>query len=273
MTLAIAPAQPQTTTPLSYRKSVELLRPPQLQVLRSAYRASKAQNDDRGFMRWSGIHGLPLPYSCQHHTELFLPWHRAYLYFFELSLKRYEPTVTLPWWDWTSASSHQHGVPPSYAVAKVGGAANPLGAGGPIDPLATKQGRASGVGGPRITSRNHDLPAALPTPKQIENVLKLGDFLDFQQHLEQIHDDVHIWCGGTMAEIPFAAFDALFFAHHAMIDRIWRLWQLRHPTAIVPHSLRNDALDPFHITVADTLDVIALGYDYATFSSRTVINS
>ena len=45
------------------------------------------------------------------------------------------------------------------------------------------------------------------------------------------------------------------------------------PTAVVPHSLLGDALDPFHITVADTLDVTALGYDYATFSSRTVISS
>ena len=45
-----------------------------------------------------------------------------------------------------------------------------------------------------------------------------------------------------MAEIPLAAYDPLFFAHHTMIDRIWRLWQLRHPTAGVPADLLGAAL-------------------------------
>jgi tyrosinase len=74
-----------------------------------------------------------------------------------------------------------------------------------------------------------------------------------------------------MAEIPYAAYDPIFFAHHAMIDRLWRLWQLRHPTAVVPPDLLAEALSPFNITVAQTIDVNALGYDYASFSSRTPI--
>jgi tyrosinase len=270
VTLAIAPAQPRAATPLSYRKDVARLRGPQLAALRNAYAASKARTDDRGFFRWAGIHGLPLPISCQHHTQLFLPWHRAYLYFFELSLKRFEPTVTLPWWDWTSSGSHSYGVPHAYAAAQVDGGSNPLAAGGPIAPQAVSQG---GQGAPTIVSRNHDEPARLPTAHHVNRLLGLGDFLDFQQQLEQVHDEVHVWLGGTMSEIPFAAYDPLFFAHHAMIDRIWRLWQMRHPTSVVPHSLLNEALDPFHMTVAETIDVNALGYDYAAFSSRTVIDS
>ncbi|MBV9870351.1 MAG: tyrosinase family protein, partial [Frankiaceae bacterium] len=43
----------------------------------------QAINDERGYQYWAGIHGLPLPNSCQHGTILFLPWHRAYLYLFE----------------------------------------------------------------------------------------------------------------------------------------------------------------------------------------------
>ena len=50
--------------------------------------------------------------------------------------------------------------------------------------------------------------------------------------------------GGTMAEIPFASYDPVFFAHHVMIDRLWRLWQLRHPTAVVPAELLSEALPP-----------------------------
>jgi hypothetical protein len=56
-----------------------------------------------------------------------------------------------------------------------------------------------------------------------------------------------------------------------MIDRLWRLWQLRHPTAAVPAGLLSEALPPFNITVAQTIDANALGYDYASFSSRTLI--
>jgi tyrosinase len=261
------PAQRVTQAPLSYRKNVKLLRAPQLAALRAAYHASMQVSDDRGFQHWAGIHGLPLPMYCQHHTSLFLAWHRAYLYFFELTLKEHDPTVTLPWWDWTSAWSHQVGVPLSYSAAKADGKPNPL-AGGPVDPQATRQG---GQGAPDHTSRNPGDPAGLPTAGQISELLGRGDFLDFQQQLESYHDDVHVWVGGTMAEIPFAAYDPVFFAHHVMIDRIWRLWQLRHPTAVVPADLLNEALPPFGMTVAQTTDVNALGYDYASFSSRAQI--
>ena len=269
MTVATLPAQRVAQAPLSYRKNVKVLRGPQLATLRSAYSASMGVGDDRGWQYWAGIHGLPLPMSCQHHTELFLPWHRAYLYYFELTLKEFEPTVTLPWWDWTSAWSHQVGFPLVYSAAEVAGKPNPL-AGGPINALAQQQG---GQGAPDHTSRSPDDPANLPTAADVSQLLDLGDFLDFQQQLESIHDGVHVWSGGTMAEIPYAAYDPIFFAHHCMIDRVWRLWQLRHPTAIVPADLLNEALPPFNITVAQTVNVNALGYDYASFSSRTQIGS
>ena len=121
MTVTTLQAQPVAQAPLSYRKNVAMLRGPQLTALRSAFRASMQLSDDRGWQYWAGIHGLPLPMYCQHHTPLFLAWHRAYLYYFELSLKEFEPTVTLPWWDWTSSWSHRVGFPVSYSVAEAGG--------------------------------------------------------------------------------------------------------------------------------------------------------
>jgi tyrosinase len=267
MTVATLSAQQLTQAPLSYRKNVAMLRVPQLEALQSAFTASMGVGDDRGWQYWAGIHGLPLPMYCQHHTPLFLAWHRAYLYYFELSLKEFEPTVTLPWWDWTSSWSHEVGVPLRYSDAEAGGQPNPL-AGGPINALAQQQ---AGPGAPGHTSRDPGNPADLPTAEQISELLGRGDFLDFQQQLEAYHDAVHVWVGGTMAEIPLAAYDPVFFAHHTMIDRVWRLWQLRHPTAGVPGDLLDEALPPFNITVAQTIDVTALGYDYASFSSRTTI--
>ena len=121
MTVDTLPAQQVVQAPLSYRKNVAMLREPQLAVVRRAFSASMQVGDDRGWLHWAGIHGLPLPMYCQHHTPLFLAWHRAYLYYFELTLKEYEPTVTLPWWDWTSAWSHQVGFPLRYRDAEAEG--------------------------------------------------------------------------------------------------------------------------------------------------------
>lgn len=91
------PAQFATQTPLSFRKNVAVWRADQLAAFRRAVTASMAVSDDRGWLHWAGLHGLPLPMYCQHHTPLFLPWHRAYLYYLELTLKEHEITATLPW--------------------------------------------------------------------------------------------------------------------------------------------------------------------------------
>jgi tyrosinase len=74
-----------------------------------------------------------------------------------------------------------------------------------------------------------------------------------------------------MTQIAFAAYDPIFWAHHTMIDRLWRLWQLRHPGALPPAAILLDALPPFRATVRQTLDVTALGYDYATSTASTVV--
>jgi|GEM_PF-532616 len=36
-----------------------------------------------------------------HNDSAFLPWHRQFLYQFEQALQTVDPTVTLPYWDWT----------------------------------------------------------------------------------------------------------------------------------------------------------------------------
>ena len=80
-------------------------------------------------------------------------------------------------------------------------------------------------------------------------MLGLADFLDFTAQVEDLHNRVHVWVGGHMGLIPFAAFDPIFWAHHTMIDRLWRLWQLRHGNSTIPAGLLDDALPPFRMTV------------------------
>src|SRR6202789_2883259 len=227
--------------------------------------ASMKITDERGYNSQAGIHGLPLPSSCDiaHGQPIFLPWHRAYLYFFELTLRPGGADVTLPWWDWTTDRK----IPKAYAQARAQGKKNPLHS-AKVDPTALAQGARSGDIKAPNTVRFPGQPGSPPLPSaaDIQHVLGLGDFLDFTQQLEQLHNNVHVWVGGDkghMGDIPFAAFDPIFWAHHAMIDRVWRMWQLLHPQASVPSSLLGEALAPFGMTVAQTLDANALGYDYA----------
>lgn len=261
---AVSPQQPSVA--LRYRLSVDTMNDAQLTAFRAAMSSAMAISDERGYNYQAGIHGLPLPISCDiaHGHPIFLPWHRAYLYFFELTLRDQQAEVTLPWWDWTADAA----IPAAYNDSHVDRAPNPLYS-AKVDPVALEQGaREEDPKAPNtLREPGADGAPPLPSTAEIEAVLALGDFEDFTHQLENLHNNVHMWVGGNkghMGDIQFAAFDPIFWAHHAMIDRVWRLWQLRHPQAGVPAPLLGEALAPFNMTVAQTLECATLGYDYAT---------
>jgi len=260
---AVSPQQP--SVPLRYRLNVDSMSAAQLTAFRAAMTSAMGISDERGYNYQAGIHGLPLPISCDiaHGHSIFLPWHRAYLYFFELTLRDQQPDVALPWWDWSTDPA----IPVAYDEQRVNGAANPLYS-AKVDPVALEQGARGKDPRAPMTLREPDSDGAPPLPSNsdIEEVLALGSFEDFTHQLENLHNNVHMWVGGNkghMGDIQFAAFDPIFWAHHAMIDRVWRLWQLRHPQAGVPATLLNEALPPFKMTVAQTIESATLGYEYA----------
>jgi tyrosinase len=253
-----APSATQAPAALRHRRDARQLTVGQLADFRQAIAAAQAIGDDRGYQFWAGIHGLPLPISCQHHTHVFLPWHRAYLYFFEKTLQDRVAGVTLPWWDWTV----EQDIPSPYGSRRVDRRTNPLyespiQTGGRRDPRETRTWRAPGQDG------------ALPSSADLEAALDNRDFYTFQTQLESVHDGIHMWVGGTMGDISVAAYDPIFWAHHAMIDRCWYLWQLRHPGAAPPSTILDRALAPFPLTVRQTLDITQLGYDYAASTAAT----
>ncbi|KAG8798511.1 hypothetical protein FRC16_007116 [Serendipita sp. 398] len=47
--------------------------------------------------------------------------------------------------------------------------------------------------------------------------------------LEAIHGSIHGYIGGHMDDLDYAAFDPVFWLHHANVDRIFALWQARNP--------------------------------------------
>lgn len=260
----VAGASKLLPSQLRVRKSVTALNDDEVAALRGGITQMLALSDDRGYEYWAGIHGLPLPISCVHGSPLFLPWHRAYLYYVEQYLLDQEPGVSLPWWDWST----QQGIPQVYDQATLAdGTANPL-ASAPITGIPASQFNQEGEATVSETSRSPGPPSGLPSTDDVANVLALDDFMDFTGQLEQLHNQVHVWVGGTMSQIPLAAFDPVFWAHHTMIDRLWSIWQQSHAGAGVGSVSLAAPLGPFPtLTVSQTLNIATLGYQYAASSS------
>ena len=216
---------------------------------------------DRGYQRWAGIHGLPLPIYGQHGTASFLPWNRIYLLRFEEALRGFEPGVVLPWWDWTASDA----IPAAFAAKEVDGRPNPL-YGSRID--VNRSGESTEAN-PSETSREPGSSDWLPGGALVDEALESSGFDEFAGRLEQIHNGLHVWLGGTHATIAYAFYDPFCWVYQASVDRIWWLWQDRHPNAALDDVLGKRELKPFEMTVAEVWGAARLGYAYAESHAGT----
>jgi tyrosinase len=250
---------------LKVRESVSRLSDDALARLRAAFTALMARPDNGGYQFFASWHGVSLGI-CEHHNALFLPWHRGYLYHLELALQDVDPEVTLPWWDWMDEA----GVPAAYDGDVLAGSEikpfgverqaewpertvreiAPPGAGGP-GPLPPPL-RTSVIGGQEV-----DLYAWM---------MDSPSYSEFSQRNWRLHDNIHVWLGGTMSDPNWAAFDPLFWAHHTMVDRLWRIWQHNHSGALPPEEILDQPMTYARapaLTAREVLDVKQLGYEYA----------
>lgn len=160
--------------------------------------------DDRGYGGVAGIHGLPLPISCVHaevRTEkdpnfrLFPLWHRAYLYILEKYLQdaASDPSIAMPYWDWSVEKYRAEGIPKAFSDPTVGGSPNPLFKFHvelpPVDLsrfIDTTRCTKTLV---FDTHREPNLRNAppLPTDTEVKKVLARHDYGDFSDKLEDLH--------------------------------------------------------------------------------------
>lgn len=264
-------------------------------ALRDAYTKMQklAANDNRGWIYWARYHGFNR-YDCWHHAktgpppereypyDLFLPWHRAYLYYFEHVVRDQNGNAIPPWWDWTSEASHEEGIPAAYSVAEVGSEQNSL-ASGPAPDMPeipahqTRRFPGDPKDLPHADTPTPELGWPKPLPAISELIEQSPTFEDFSGQVQDVHDFIHGWAGGKdpadpnaggdMGVVGTAAFDPLFWAHHTMIDRLWYEWQLKHGMNNIPPHYGEQVLAPFGLTVQEVLDVRLLGYDYASSSA------
>jgi len=241
---------------IKHRKRLSTLSEEELTALREAFRQAMEVTDSRGYGHFASLHGFPEPGYCEHGNQLFLPWHRAYLYYFEQSLQDLVPGVTLPWWDWADTDE----LPAAYgAETDPAGNPNPL-----FDAPIFAAGGERRPGWPERTRRVPSSTEALPTGADVEAAMEAANYDDFTLAVEQLHNAVHRWVGGEMRNQRLAGWDPLFWAHHTMVDRLWALWQVDEPGQLPRREHLGKGLNYFKdMTVAETLNVTDLGYDYA----------
>lgn len=139
-------------------------------------------------------------------------------------------------------------------------------------------------------------PTHYPEPANVEQLLAIPNWHDFgggpsEDHhfgaLEQMHNGMHNFAGGVnpffgdaeklgiaspdpqnfenpafgwMTDNRVTAYDPIFWAHHANVDRIWARWQALHPGQ-QPGDL-DGSQPPWPLTVGDALSTRKLGYEY-----------
>jgi len=218
------------TRPIVPRKPVSALSATEITELQTAFNKLRAlpQGDPRTWYMQADIHAL-LCDSCNgvsmqiHNSWNFLPWHRAYLYFYERilgSLAMNINTFRIPFWDWENNRS----IPLPYLAPTPGGLAL----------YDTSRDPAMAAGG--------DLPPTDGSMARIMNLMGISDFPIFGGtstiggSLEQdphnvIHDDLGNPTNSyeDMGVLGYAARDPIFFAHHCNIDKIWWEWNTNFP--------------------------------------------
>jgi tyrosinase len=161
--------------------------------------------------------------TCQAHFNAadepyFLPWHRMYVCFFEMIIRKVlnDNAFTLPYWNYS--------VPAGYPLpAQFRMPADPL-----FGPLFRPNRRAQvNAGQPIFTGMGVASDLSPAGALAHSNYLPSGANPGFNQALDQgLHGNVHVFVGNGqgMGSIPWAANDPIFWMHHCNIDRLWVVW-------------------------------------------------
>ncbi|GHI02116.1 hypothetical protein AQI88_18200 [Streptomyces cellostaticus] len=195
-------------------------------------------------------HHHTMPHMPPSATQRFLPWHRAYCLEMEELLRKTEPMLTIPYWDYANDHARPDWVwQPSGVDRPAPGASH----GGHPAPVLPTQATIDGLlARPTYTAFTYGKMMAGVKPDGLEIAA---------------HNNVHNWCGGSLGDPMTAAEDPIFFLLHANVDRIWDQWQLTHTGG--PNVTGVDAgLDPWWtqtsggLTTDGVKDITVLGYSY-----------
>lgn len=244
-------------TPSRIRKELLILDKSELQVLNDGFEALVAVEGPGGYQQIAGVYGKPGTAGRPTEPLLFLPWHRAYLLAFDQALDRATPGCCIAYWDLTNEWTIHRGIP--NRLRSVAYSDNNQG----IWLNALSRAPIDCIGHQYYTERSPGQPADLrPLVDKVVATSSYPLFEDFSRTLEEASREFRAWAGGHLNDDDYAAYDPLFWFHHANLDRLWARWQESHSAATLPESLLDTPLEPFAVKVRDVLDINRLGYSY-----------
>jgi len=218
-------------------------------------------SDPRSWQAQASIHND----HCPHGNWFFLPWHRAYLYYFECIVRELSGMKdwALPYWNWTQDPQ----VPATF-----------FGAGNPLNNTT------------RVATPSSTASSSFVGPTVIASILAIPTFPDFASfpsatqrgvggygELEGTpHNYIHGFVGGDMGTY-FSPLDAIFWLHHCNVDRLWASWNQTHANSTDPawlgFTFPQNFYDPclgakVDVQVDQMLSTPPLGYSYDSVTAR-----
>lgn len=205
-------------------------------------------SDYRSWINLAGIHRDSSP----HGNSFFLPWHRAYLDFFEkICMQVLGKPFALPYWNWSENSA----VHPSFL--------------NPESPLFhARRDIANPQDSMQSRFRAFEPNAEDPwTQDALEKIQTSSNFVNYVGRVKTLpnvrtndqlkaqrqagfgtvegalggglesgaHNLTHVYVGGDMEDM-MSPLDPLFWVHHANIDRLWAQWCRKNPTKTLPNN-------------------------------------
>lgn len=244
--------------PLIKRKEIRKLLPNDLLALRRALILFQKRNatDTDNYTLLAGYHGTPL-WKCNHTYTGFLAWHRMYIWLFENELRKIDSTVSLPYWDWTDKQHFNDCLAPAHNDSQFVDEdvkPNPLFS-APIEDGSRQTYRNPVFSLQRLTAHARGVDIAIGTSKT---------FTELNRKLKSPHDGIHSNTGGDMGTMLRAAYDPIFWSHHATVDRQWAIWQKLNPTIPIAADILETDLNGFvGKKIKDVIEFEnVLGYTY-----------
>jgi hypothetical protein len=174
-----------------------------------------------GKMTWWEAHAQIHNNSCPHGNWFFLPWHRAYLHYFELVCRTFcgDESFSLPYWDWSADAR----LPLEFDSGDE--ATNPL-----YNSTRSLQNRAALVENEITAANVADILATMNFesfagwPSTHPRVRNEREVRGKSGRLENgPHNKVHATIQGDMGAF-ISPRDPIFWLHHCNVDRLWEAW-------------------------------------------------
>lgn len=218
-----------------------------LDVLRQ--RSAQNPDDETGYDFQAALHNDMFVGPCEHGSDLFLPWHRAHLHYFEQLLQAANPprteNVTIPYWDWIHAEAT-----------------------GKFPAAFGREGLSEddrNLGSVELPSETLTIVTDEPSWAEFGGYPEGDPDGDYGRLERGPHNFMHpSFIGGKMANPGTAAEDPIYFSFHCFIDLMWAEWQHRNgmpPPTSPDHDLRGFQAQPKH-TVTEFQDTEELDYVY-----------